>query len=215
MSAFLGRIHYWLFNKIKWFEALEEKIYHMALSEGFDAKEWKREIEANYGAPTEHRPLEAMIDTSNIHGWLQDKIEKAEARHAEYITRIIKEKPELMDTLKDIYRLQGKEDGREYERKNNKPSSPEEVYAAINDYILDGMPCDRVNEFILRDENSFIYRATKCVHGDFWRKAGGEVKNFYSLRREWIKAFVEESASDFYYSNMEDGSEGILRRGEI
>ncbi|WP_426349847.1 hypothetical protein ACPWSR_01090 [Alloiococcus sp. CFN-8] len=215
MSAFLGRIHYWLFNKIKWFEALEEKIYELAFSEGLEAMEWKKEIEDKYGHPTEHKPLEAMIDTSNIHGWLQDKIEKAEGRHAEYITRILNKKPELIEKLMELYKLQGTEDGKEYVRNNNEVSSPEEVYAAINDYILDGMPCDRINEFIERDENSFIYRATRCVHGSFWQQAKGDVKNFYRLRREWIKAFVEEAAPNLYYTLMEDGSEGILRREVI
>lgn len=26
MSLFLGKIHYWLFNKVLWFEGLEDKV---------------------------------------------------------------------------------------------------------------------------------------------------------------------------------------------
>ena len=33
MSLFLGKIHYWLFNKIVWFENLEEKIIQIAKEE--------------------------------------------------------------------------------------------------------------------------------------------------------------------------------------
>ena len=36
MSLFLGKIHYWLFNKILWFENLEEKIIDLAKNEGLD-----------------------------------------------------------------------------------------------------------------------------------------------------------------------------------
>ena len=30
MSLFLGKIHYWLFNKILWFEKLEDEIIDLA-----------------------------------------------------------------------------------------------------------------------------------------------------------------------------------------
>ena len=30
MSLFLGKIHYWLFNKVLWFEGLEDEIIQFA-----------------------------------------------------------------------------------------------------------------------------------------------------------------------------------------
>ena len=36
MSLFLGKIHYWLFNKILWFENLEEEIIKSIGREKFD-----------------------------------------------------------------------------------------------------------------------------------------------------------------------------------
>ena len=36
MSLFLGKIHYWLFNKILWFEKLEDEIIDLAKKEGFE-----------------------------------------------------------------------------------------------------------------------------------------------------------------------------------
>ena len=53
MSLFLGKIHYWLFNKILWFENLEEEIIKIAKSEGLDIEGVKSEIEAKYGAKLE------------------------------------------------------------------------------------------------------------------------------------------------------------------
>ena len=29
MSLFLGKIHYWLFNKIKWFEGIEDELLRL------------------------------------------------------------------------------------------------------------------------------------------------------------------------------------------
>ena len=36
MSLFLGKIHYWLFNKILWFEGLEDEIIEFAKNKGLD-----------------------------------------------------------------------------------------------------------------------------------------------------------------------------------
>ena len=45
MSLFLGKIHYWLFNKILWFENLEEKIIELAKNEGLDIENLRKDIE--------------------------------------------------------------------------------------------------------------------------------------------------------------------------
>ena len=36
MSAFLGPIHYWLYNKIQWHEDLLEQIYDLMKEKGHD-----------------------------------------------------------------------------------------------------------------------------------------------------------------------------------
>ena len=38
----------------------------------------------------------------------------------------------------------------------------------MNDYILDGMPCDRVNEVILNEDNKITWQARIDVHKDIW-----------------------------------------------
>lgn len=88
MSLFLGKIHYWLFNKIVWFEDLEEEIINLAKKEGLDVEVLSTEINNRYGEKLPKLPLEEMIDTSNIHGWLQDKIHSAEYRLATWTVNI-------------------------------------------------------------------------------------------------------------------------------
>ena len=39
MSLFLGKIHFWLFDKIKWFENLEEEVLKIA---GVKKSKWER-----------------------------------------------------------------------------------------------------------------------------------------------------------------------------
>lgn len=82
MSLFLGKIHFWLFNKVLWFEGLEDEIIKLAQEEGLNVKKLSVEINNKYGQKTENKNLEEIIDTSNIHGWLQNKIHSAEGRMA-------------------------------------------------------------------------------------------------------------------------------------
>ena len=42
MSLFLGKIHYWLFNKIVWLENLEREIIKLAESTDIDIKKSKK-----------------------------------------------------------------------------------------------------------------------------------------------------------------------------
>lgn len=61
MSAFLGPIHFWLYNKITLQEGLIREIADLAQQNG-----WMGDT-SNY-INTETRPLEELIDTGNIHG---------------------------------------------------------------------------------------------------------------------------------------------------
>ena len=100
MSLFLGKIHYWLFNKIKWFEGIEDEL--LRLDSTFNVEE----LDKICGERTPDKPLEDIIDTSNIHGWLQERIIIAEGRNA-YITKYLVNKGYL-SSIEKIYETQGK-----------------------------------------------------------------------------------------------------------
>jgi len=56
-----------------------------------------------------------MIDTSNIHGWLQGKISSAEGRQAAFITKGVNELGEgFLDSIKETYKEQGNKAAKEY-----------------------------------------------------------------------------------------------------
>ena len=57
MSLFLGKIHYWLFNKILWFENLEEEIIKFAQENGLDVDSIRGEIESKYGKKLENKKI--------------------------------------------------------------------------------------------------------------------------------------------------------------
>ena len=75
----------------------------------------------------------------------------------------------------------------------------------MNDYILDGMPCDRVNEVVANDEQHIAWEQRICVHKDIWNEVGCDVNYFYELRNTWIKSFISELNSKFEYLIDENG----------
>ncbi len=107
MSLFLGKIHYWLFNKVLWFEGLEDKVIDFTKDKIVDVNNLENQINLKYGKKLENKNLEEIIDTSNIHGWLQSKIHSAEGRMAAWTSSILNNDKEYIYELKKIYTEQG------------------------------------------------------------------------------------------------------------
>jgi hypothetical protein len=209
MSLFLGKVHFWLYNKILWFEHLEDAIAAYADGRGVPAQEWKREFEAQYGASTDGRPLEELIDQSNIHGWLQERITRAESRQAALLTRLTSQLPEVTEELIALFHDHGLTAGRSYE---GNTSNPESLFNGLNDYILDGMPCDRVNQIVSSEPDKFVWKMMQCVHKPVWDVVGGDVELFYTLRHEWIKGFVSGASDQYEFGTSDDHLRWIERK---
>ncbi|MBE6061589.1 MULTISPECIES: hypothetical protein [unclassified Clostridium] len=212
MSLYLGKVHYWLFNKILWFEGLEEEIINLAKEEGLDVSSLAKEINENHGEKLPNLPLEDMIDTSNIHGWLQGKIHSAEGRMAAWTTKLLNSNEKVKAKLENIYIHQGMKAAKEVKEKLDPASNAMDIYDRINDYILDGMPCDRVNEVLVSTEDMVQWSRRICVHKDIWNRESGDVSYFYSLRGLWIKAFVNEVNGNYEYEELGDGTQIIKRK---
>lgn len=203
MSLYLGKIHYWLFNKIVWFEGLEEEIINLAKNQGLDIESLSKDINNKYGQKLPKLPLEEMIDTSNIHGWLQEKIHSAEGRLATWTGKLL-EKENSKEKLEALYIRQGIKAAKEVKEQGKSLNTAVDIFNSVNDYILDGMPCDRVNEVISQDEEKVIWKRRICVHKDIWESVNGDVNYFYDLRNLWIKSFVTEVNNEFKYVKDED-----------
>ena len=210
MSLFLGKIHYWLFNKIVWFENLEEKIIELAKIEGLDIENLRKDIEGKYGEKLPNKPLEELIDTSNIHNWLQSQIHSAEKRTASWTKLLIETNEGNLKKLENIYKEQGIVAAKEVIKEGKSVSTPKEIFDAMNDYILDGMPCDRVNEVILNEDNKITWQARIDVHKDIWDTIGCDVNYFYNLRNAWIESFVSNLNDSFKYI-VENNTKSIER----
>lgn len=211
MSLFLGKIHYWLFNKVLWFEGLEGEIIKLAKDKGIDVEKLEAEINSKYGVKTPNKNLEDMIDTSNIHGWLQGKIHSAEGRMAAWTKVILENNQDYILDMRKVYENQGINAANEA-KESLENINAETIFNSMNDYILDGMPCDRVNEVIDSSEESIMWKRRVCVHKNIWENEGILVDVFYELREQWINAFVNTMNNDYEYVKLEDNIQSIRHK---
>jgi hypothetical protein len=184
MSAFLGPIHYWLYNKIKIQNDIVEEILDYADEQGINIRTTAYE---KFG-DGELKPLEEVIDVTNIHGWLQERVSRVENKLAFAVTKLLQVNPESLDSIKNIFKNKGAEVST-----FNKDTKIEEIYKALNDTLLDGMPCDHAISVIYNDDNEIIWRRNTCVHEQYWKAHGGDIKNYYLLRDEFIKGLLGDT----------------------
>lgn len=176
MSAFLGPIHFWLYNKITKQEELTKVIAEHARSQG-----WITDAE-NYTADLPE--LESAIDLGNIHGWLQEQIHDAEKRYADLIISVTDNKPGNADQIFSIAYNFGKTYGVPTD------ASPAEIYKAFEDFFLNGMPCDRVNMITEDSEESLTWEMTQDIHAQYWN---GRPDLYYRIRQRVMDGMLSET----------------------
>ncbi|MBU5590471.1 hypothetical protein KQI89_01710 [Clostridium sp. MSJ-4] len=209
MSKFLAPIHFWLFNKIKISEDLEKDIVN-TFDEKYNNKGSiiYKDIINIIGIPTEDTSLENIIDTTNIHGWLQNKISLTEKRTAALITELTKNFGEAsLNIIKSIFENQGRKCGEEV-REDGILNLPKDLFKALNNYILEGMPCDNVNSICKDDSSEIQWTSSKCLHKQYWDEVNGDITIFYSLRKAWIKSFIEAINPSFIYNQTIEQNDG-------
>ena len=203
MSLYLGKVHYWLFNKIVWFQNLEVELVSLAKEKGIDEDELLSYLKDSYGDRIENKPLEEIIDTSNIHGWLQNKITISEKRLAKVTKELLKTE-NIKEEIEKVYKNQGIKAAKEVKEEEKLGNNAIELFNLVNDYILDGMPCDRVNEVLVQEEDQVLWKRRVCVHQDIWSGEGVEVSYFYNLRDLWVKTFINEVNNKFNYKKLSE-----------
>ncbi|MCB2290677.1 hypothetical protein LGK97_12995 [Clostridium sp. CS001] len=204
MSAFLAPIHTWLFNKIILAEELEKSLQEAYIDKYNDIAKNVVEESLAFGTPIDTtKKIEDIIDTSNIHGWLQDKITKVETRTAYIITQMAKRYEKEAEVIAEqCFITQGKVIG-ESSKEKGILETPEELFNTLNNYLLEGMPCDRVTRIIKSESDIFEWETTSCIHKAYWENVSGDVNVFYNLRHIWIKAYIENLNDKFTYNFIE------------
>ena len=202
MSAFLGPIHFWLYNKIKIQNEIVEETLDYATN---SLNNYMRDALYNKFGHGDLKPLDQVIDATNIHGWLQERVNQVEKKLAYTVTELTKNNPDNFEIVKDIFKSKGAEVST-----FDKDSSLDEIYKAINDTLLDGMPCDRANSVVAQEDNEIIWKRNVCVHQKYWDDVEGDINDFYRLRDEFIEGLLSET--DVKYVKLDETTSRIKRK---
>lgn len=200
MSQFLAPVHTWLFNKIVVLENIEKDI--VLSVEDNSVKDAHNELIAKFGDFLPDQPLETMIDESNIHGWLQDRITVAETRQAAFVNKLMEVSENATEGVSNVYYQNGIQIA---ESMGNKIEDPAQIFQALNNVLLEGMPCDRVNSVIEQNDEMISWKTSTCVHKNNWENQGVNVDYFYTFRAAFTKGFVETLSSKLGYVYTNDG----------
>lgn len=144
MSKFLGPIHYQMYNKIKF----QDEITSFLLDGNTSDLDKKL-------SPISKDSLENLIDQDNIHGWLSKQIDIAELRlkyalmHAENPKSKLNELGEKMAQNKDF-------------------SNWSIIFKTLNNYLLDGMPCDNGLIAQLDDDDNLFLITQNDLHSQYY-----------------------------------------------
>lgn len=207
MSAFLAPIHSWLFNKILMFQDIEMDLRNKYLEVyGEEAREIVEETKEFGELIDRTKSIEELIDLGNIHGWLQNKIQNGESRVASILSRFIdKYGDDALKIAEDIFYNNGVKQG-EIAKHKESPENAKDIFSTLNNYILEGMPCDRVQKLIQADEDVVRWINTSCVHRGNFDRVNADINLFYSLRFIYLKGFVSSANEGykFYETNNED-----------
>jgi len=213
MSRFLAPIHSWLFNKVKLHEGLEMDLVERFKSQyGDEIEKIVKDNIEKYGDILPNQPLEEIIDTNNIHGWLQNRISIAETRQAAILGDLFnKYNGNGIMLAKSVYEENGIKCGQDAQSNNDVDTAPD-IYKTLNNYILDGMPCDNVNSVTKSEDDYLEYKQSHCLHIGYWKNVGVSSDVMYDLRTTWIGAFVSSANPQYKYQvAMENigGQEGF------
>lgn len=219
MSAFLAPIHYWLFNKIRRVEIREQRLYEAAADMcGATADELREQVWQSYGQPLPETDLNELIDHANIHGWLQKQINIVETREAAFVDGLSSTCGDTgIQVAEEAFSADGADCGADAKASGRFAlDTASGIYQAMNDYFLNGMPCDQADRLVENTADKVAWQGSDCIKGKNWQRAGAEPKTMFGLYRAWFAAFVHAANPDFTYEQTADLLKGdSVSRHEI
>lgn len=148
MSLVLGPIHYLMYQKMNYQEALTSAILS-------DYPELEAKITKEQ-PPIEQGDLVDLIDQTNIHGWLSSRIDMVESR----LAAALKYAPNALETVFEMGIKAGE---------SADFSTLETIFNQLNPFLLDGMPCDRgLSANVVEGESALYLVQGADVHPCFF-----------------------------------------------
>jgi hypothetical protein len=189
MSAFLGPIHYMMFNKIKIasdrsrfvVEAFREK-------HGSTADETVKSALPEGLVDFGDTPLDELLGTNPIHQFLQGLIDKVEAAEATVVTAFLYRFPDdAEEILEESFFEHGRRTGERLlkDRPNADPLAAFQQVVGSN--YLEGMPCDQVSSYRMLGKETLEVTHSDCLHKAKWEEVGAPTHVMCKLMDKWVE----------------------------
>lgn len=192
MSLTLGKIHYWLYDKIHVSISLEALLATKSTEAFGDLAEELYDTACEmYGPPlADQQPLEEIIDHQHIHNWLQHQIALTEIRLATFI----KDLTDCMgisaiELINQTFYTHGVTCG-QAALKQTSQITPEIIYNTMQNYYINGMPCDSGDVITESKPTSFSWVNTHEHQITNWKKSGISIAIMMQAYQSWFKGFV-------------------------
>ncbi len=180
MSLFLGPIHHWMFEKITFQNDLIQELVR---------NDSDQKLVDDASEPVERGNLEDLIDTDQIHGWLQERVQRVEKKLA-----AIAKAYEADDALDELL-----EKVRDFGRKEDFDGKASEAYDILNRRFLEGMPCDRIYDMKAQGDDEMAWEISRDIHREHWTD---DQKYIYpEIKKAWLEGLL--AASSLNYSEEE------------
>lgn len=198
MSESLAQIHHWLFNKIK-IVSNRENLLMQKFQDHADIVESVREMaNQSVGISSFNQELEQVIDHNNIHQWLQRQLNLVEAREAYIIKELINMiGNDIRVTMEETFKKDGFSYGKEAVTFSKGVSTAPELYQTLNDYYLNGMPCDKCDVVKQISPNIMIWENEQWQQQANWQRVGADHSKMEGLYLIWLKSFITGANCSF------------------
>ncbi|MFQ5560587.1 MAG: hypothetical protein ACE5FU_08395 [Nitrospinota bacterium] len=210
MSAFLGPIHFQMYEKIKTVSSRSVAVFSTFFEKfGTEVEEVCGCSKSEAESWVDNTPLDQQIGDAAIHGWLSGKVDEAESREARLVKALLEKYGDSGRALvlEAVY-WHGKAVGLKAAEKHS-PETLEELVGVVSAYLLDGMPCDSVVKNFL--SGGFLSSEhSKCLHVPNWDESGADTVFMCDIVRRWIDGFCESINPDFKH----DGKERVVSGDE-
>lgn len=214
MSKFLAPIHDQLFgcmllvNERLSLLITEAMTRWSAPAEEAQAMAWEE-----YGSPLPSSTrLSDVIDPEDIHGWLLRRLILVECREAAFVAYLAEKVGDKAYALgEEIYEKDGKRAGKEEKERVGKIESPAELYPCLYRHLLNGMPCDDVNEVILNTDQIYRWKKNQIPQRESWKKTSVNPQKMENLYVAWAKGFFSAFEPEFKTTILFNEEENIVQ----
>jgi len=199
MSAFLGPIHDKMFARITFLETIERYIYNEGMLKFGDAiNKIRVDGEELYGGATLGYSIEEVVDTSNIHGSLQELVNNVEKRHSFILNKILEAfEEEGKELLYNVYKKIGSLLSNKFSDALE-TNNADAIYEFLSNYYLDGMPCNSISGILENNDNELSWIFANDLHKDNF--INDNVDFFYDLRANLTNEFLNQIGSKLKYT---------------